>query len=98
MGDLNHHVRRSRKNPFQEDFGVLATVVPPSPQVRHDRQMPLVGGAENTPQSVDMLVVQDVDARVAEVKFQTFEASTLRASCDLVQRIISERVDAAERD
>jgi len=46
-------------------------------------------GAEDTPQIVDMLVVQDVDARVAEVQFQAFEAATSRASCDLVHRVIS---------
>ena len=59
----------------------------------------LVGGAEDGAQTLDVPRVLDVDVRVAEVQFHSGAKMRVGgASRDLVDRVVLQRVDAAEPD
>jgi len=96
--DLHGDVGRRREELVQQDLGVLAAVGLIRPDMDDDRQPAPVGRLEHPADLLHVLGVLQVHHGHAEVQLQAPEPGVARAAVELGERVVRERIEAAERD
>lgn len=103
MRDLNHDVGRSGDELAEKSACLVATVrqlqTERSTHMDDEGHSVAIGRAEHAPQLLDVLRVVVVHTGIAEVHLHAVpEVRVLRAARELGERVILQRIDAAEPD
>lgn len=97
MRDLHGDVGGRREELAQQDLGVLASEGRIRPDMDEDRQPAPVGRLEHPADFLHVLRVLQVHDGHAEVQLQAPEPGVARAAVELGERVLRERIEAAER-